>query len=107
MAKKVLSKKMCLLVNLMFPGGGVIAAGRRISGTIELVLTMAAFAMALAAVFWPIIKDYMIIFADSKEELHSPDLSSFYCWATIAIGTWIWSTVEIIICYKPKPPPLK
>jgi hypothetical protein len=106
MAKKRISKRICLLLNLMLPGGGLIAAGRRTSGIIQLVLALASFVMALGAIVWPMLQNYIIMLNDSKEELTSPSLTAFAGWAIIVIIIWIWSTAEIIICYNPKKCPV-
>ena len=109
MTKKKLSLPMCMLSNLMFPGVGLIMAGRRISGGIQAFLAIGCFIMALAAVIMPMFRNIMIMLDDRQDEFTKPDFTGFCYWATAVVVIWIWSTIEIAVFYrKPKgtPPPL-
>jgi dolichol kinase len=91
----------------MMPGLGLISFGRIKSGVAQLLLALISFIMALAAVVWPMLQDIINLLNDRNDNLQSPDLSAFIVWAVVVIAVWIWSTIEIFICYKPQKEPSK
>ncbi len=99
---KQLSRRICLLFNLMMPGLGLISFGRIKSGVAQLLLALVAFIMALVAAVWPILHNVLNLLDDPNAKFQNPDLTAFTAWAVVVIAVWIWSTVEIFICYKPQ-----
>ena len=93
-----------MLSNLVFPGVGLIAAGRKVSGIIQALLAIGCFFMALAAVVMPMLHNIATMLNDKQEKLTNPDFTAFCYWAVAVVVIWIWSTIEIFIFYR-KPGP--
>ena len=81
----------CVASNLVLPGLGTYVAGRRKSGTLQLLVSQTGFVLCL---IWAILFVRQWIHQGSMPEGITPELALGLTGATIFFLAWIWSLVS-------------